>query len=118
MRALAAGLALALAPAAGFALTPEAAEFIEVSKRLEPVQCAKRKLRREIALAQAERRDADARAARERFAALNRDRETARLEKRLAELERRISDGKGGTRDPEDLAALSFEQRRAFYDCG
>jgi len=101
----------------GFALSPEAKEFIEISKRLEPVQCEKRKLRREIALAHAEQRDADAKAARAKFAALNRDRETTRLEKRLAELERRISNSKGGTRDPEDLEAISFQQRRAFYAC-
>ena len=58
-----------------------------ISKELEPVQCEKRQLRRKIALAEAERRDADAKAARARFAQLNKDPKTARLEKRLAELE-------------------------------
>jgi hypothetical protein len=106
-----------LAPSHAPALSPAAQEFIEISKRLEPVHCEKRKLRREIALAEAEGRDAGARAARERFAALNRDPETARLEKRLAELERRISDGRGGTRDPEDLEAISRQHRAAFYAC-
>ncbi|MGH8705197.1 MAG: hypothetical protein ACREUO_07260 [Burkholderiales bacterium] len=110
-------LVFALAAAPALALTPEAKEFMQISKQLEPVQCEKRKLRREIALAQAERREADARAARTKFAALNRDEQTARLEKRLAELERRISDGRGATRDPEDLEVISAQRRRAFYAC-
>jgi len=42
------------------AITPQAQEFIDVMKQLEPVQCQKRQLRRQIALAQAEKR-ADAR---------------------------------------------------------
>jgi hypothetical protein len=50
-------------------------------------------------------------------AELNRDRETTRLERRLAELEKRISDGKGGARDPQDLDAISAQQRQAFYRC-
>lgn len=99
------------------ALTPEAKEFIEISEKLEPVQCEKRQLRRGLALAKAEGRDGDAGTLEKRFAELNRIPETARLEKRLAELEKRISDGKGGTRDPEDLQAISFQQRRAFYAC-
>ncbi|MGH8705829.1 MAG: hypothetical protein ACREUO_10480 [Burkholderiales bacterium] len=115
MRRLLVALAFLAAPAQ--ALTPEAKEFIEVTQKLEPVQCEKRKLRRAIALAEAERRDADAKELRARFDTLNRDRETARLEKRLAELERRISNGRGGTRDAEDLEAISFQQRRAFYAC-
>ncbi len=100
-----------------FALTPEAKQFIEISKKLEPVQCEKRQLRRGIALAEIEKRERDARELRKRFAALNRNSETSRLEKRLAELERRISNGKGGTRDPEDLEAISFQQRDAFNRC-
>ncbi len=48
---------------------------------------------------------------------LNRDKETARLEQRLAELEKRMSDGKGGMRDPQDLDAISLQQRQAFYRC-
>jgi len=39
------------------------------------------------------------------------------LDKVLAELEKRISDGKGGARDPQDLDAISFQQRQAFYRC-
>ena len=84
-----------------------------ISKELEPVQCEKRRLRRVIALAEAERRDADAAAARARFATLDKDPKTARLEKRLAELEPRIKKSS----DPEDLQAISLQQREAFYRC-
>ncbi len=108
-------LAALASPAA--ALTPEAKEFMAISKQLEPVQCDKRKLRREIALAQAEGRNADAKKLRAKFEALNRDPQTARQEKRLAELQRRILDGKGAARDPEDLDAISRQQREAFYRC-
>ena len=86
---------------------------MSISKELEPVQCEKRKLRREIALAEAERRDADAKAARARFAKLDKDRRISRLEKRLAELEpllRRSS-------DPQDLPAISAQRTEAFYRC-
>jgi len=86
---------------------------MSISKDLEPVQCEKRKLRREIALAEAERREADARAARARFAKLDRDPKTSRLEKRLAELEPRLT----RSSDPEDLPAISRQQREAFYRC-
>jgi len=99
------------------ALSPEAKEFMAISTRLEPVQCEKRKLRREIALAQAEGRDADVKKLRAKFEALNRDPATARQEKRLGELQRRILDGKGAARDPEDLEAISAQQREAFYRC-
>jgi hypothetical protein len=94
-----------------WALSREAHEFMDISAQLEPLQCERRKLRREIALAQAERRDsAELRA---RFAALDRDPRTAGLEKRLAELQPRIS----RSSDPEDLAAISRQQRAAFYRC-
>ena len=86
---------------------------MRISKALEPVQCEKRKLRREIALAEAERRDADAKAARARFAKLDKDPKTARLEKRLGELEPLLK----RSSDPEDLAAISRQQREAFYRC-
>jgi hypothetical protein len=99
------------------ALTPEATEFVEILRKLEPVHCEKMKLRRAIALAEIEKRDADAAAMKKRFAELNRDPATAKLEKRLAVLESRISDGKGGARDPQDLDAISFQRRRAFYQC-
>ena len=52
------------------ALSADAAEFIAITKELEPVQCEKRKLRREIALAEAEQRDA--KPLRARFATLPR----------------------------------------------
>ena len=95
------------------ALSPAAQEFMAISKELEPVQCEKRKLRRQIALAEAERRDADAKAARARFAKLNQDSKTTRLEKRLAELEPRLRKSS----DPEDLRSISLQQREAFYRC-
>jgi hypothetical protein len=95
------------------AVSGDAHEFMAISKELEPVQCEKRTLRREIALAEAERRRADASALRARFARLNRDAKTTRLEKRLAELEPRLLKSS----DPEDLAAISRQQREAFYRC-
>jgi hypothetical protein len=94
-----------------WALSPDAREFMALAKQLEPVHCEKRKLRREIALAEAQGQDA--RALKRRFAALGREPQTARLEKRLGELEPRVS----GSRDPEDLAAISRQQREAFYRC-
>lgn len=86
---------------------------MSITKELEPVQCEKRRLRRQITLAEAERRDDDAKTLRSRFTALNRDPKTARLEKRLAELEPRLS----RSSDPEDLPAISRQQRDAFYRC-
>lgn len=99
------------------ALTPEAREFLEISKKLEPVQCQKRQLRREIAMAEAEQRAGDAQALKKKFEALNRDPQTARLEKRLAVLEARLVDSQGKARNPEDLDAISFRHREAFYRC-
>ena len=96
-----------------FALSPAAQEFMAISKELEPVQCEKRRLRRQITLAEVERRDQEVRALRKRFAALDAEPKTARLEKRLAELEPRVS----RSSDPEDLPAISFQQREAFYRC-
>lgn len=98
------------APPAG-ALSPAAHEFIEIARALEPLQCERRKLRREIALAEAERRDASA--LRQRFSALDRDPKTAMLEKRLGELEPRVK----RSSDPEDLEAISRQHREAFYRC-
>ena len=95
------------------ALSSAASEFMAISKELEPVQCEKRRLRRQIALAEAERRDDDIRALRKRFASLDADAKTAKLERRLAELEPRLK--KSG--DPEDLPAISLQQREAFYRC-
>ena len=106
-------LFLALIPTPVFSLSQAAQEFMAISKELEPVQCEKRQLRRKIALAEAERRDGDGKAARARFARLNKDPKTTRLEKRLAELEPRLKHSS----DPEDLAAISRQQREAFYRC-
>jgi hypothetical protein len=107
---LALGVALAL-PA--HALSKYADEFMAITKELEPVHCEKRKLRRAIALAEAERRDADAEAARRRFANLDKDPKTARLEKRLAELEPFLQ----RSPDPEDLRAINQQRVEAFYRC-
>jgi septal ring factor EnvC (AmiA/AmiB activator) len=100
-------------PAQAFGLSQVAQEFLAISKELEAVQCEKRRLRRTIAFAEAEQRDADAKAARARFAKLDKDPKTARLEKRLAELEPRVKTSS----DPEDLATISLQQREAFYRC-
>lgn len=106
-------LALALVSVPAMALSPAAKEFMQISARLEPVQCEKRKLRRAIAFAGAEGRAADAAKLRARFAELDADPQTTRLEQRLAELEKRLS----ASRDAEDLDAISFQQRKAFYSC-
>ncbi|HZM35565.1 MAG TPA: hypothetical protein VFC18_13865 [Burkholderiales bacterium] len=96
------------------ALSKEAQEFMRISERLEPVQCEKRKLRRDIALAEVEGRDTDVRKLRERFSALDRDPDTARLERRLAELGPRLE----RSSDPEDLKAINRQRVEAFYRCG
>jgi hypothetical protein len=106
------GLAVCL-PTQVLGLSPAAEEFLAISKQLEDVQCQKRRLRREIAFAEAERRDADATAARTRFAKLDKDPRTSRLEKRLAQLEPRVK----ASADPDDLQAISLQQREAFYRC-
>ena len=100
-----------------FALTPEAKEFLEISKQLEPVQCEKRQLRREIVRAEVEKRADDALRLKKRFGEIDRDPKTAKLEKRLAVLEARILDSEGKPRRPEDLDAISFQHRQAFYRC-
>jgi hypothetical protein len=107
---LALGLAL---PIPAFALSAAAQEFMQISRELEPMQCEKRRLRRAIALAEVERRAEDVKSLRARFAQLDRDPKNARLEKRLAELEPRVK----WSSDPEDLAAISRQQREAFYRC-
>ena len=93
------------------ALSPDAREFIDLTSKLEPVQCEKRRLRREITLAEVEKRDT--RELRRRFAALDRNPKTARMEKRLAELEPRLRK----SADAEDLPAISRQQVEAFYRC-
>jgi len=92
-------------------VSPEAREFIDLTSQLESVQCARRQLRREITLAEVEKKDA--RELRKRFTALGRNPKTARMEKRLAELEPRLRK----SADPEDLPAISRQQVEAFYRC-
>jgi hypothetical protein len=92
-------------------LSPEAREFMDISAKLEPVQCEKRKLRRQLALAEVEKQDT--RELRKRFASLDRNPETTRLEKRLAELQPRLSKSS----DPEDLQAINRQRVEAFYRC-
>ncbi len=111
------GLAALLAAPAALAITPAAEEYIRILRELQPVYCEKLQLRRSMALAKAEQREQDYRTAEKRFAALSKDPATDRRERRLAELETRISDGRGGTRDPTDLEAISLERRKAFYSC-
>jgi len=101
---------LLLAPAA-HGLTSAAREFITINQELEPVQCEKRRLRRQMAMAQVEGRSLEP--MQKRFAELDRDPKTAKLEKRLAALEPVIKK----STDPEDLAAISRQQREAFYRC-
>ena len=96
-----------------FALSPQAREFISITKDLEPVQCEKRQLRRAIARAEIEQRSDDAKKLSGRFASLDKDRKVARLERRLAELQPQVS----RSSDPEDLPAISLQQREAFYRC-
>jgi hypothetical protein len=105
----------AATPAA--AITPEGREFVDILKQLEPVHCEKQKLRRAIAFAEAERRSGDAAELRARFAQLDAEPKTAKLEKRLAQLEPRINSGRGVPRDPEDLEMISKQRRDAFYRC-
>ena len=96
-----------------FALSQAAKEFMKITAELEPVQCEKRRLRRAIALAEIERRNEDVRSLRQRFAALDRDPKTARMERRLAELEPRLEKSS----DPEDLSAINRQRVEAFYRC-
>ena len=93
------------------ALSPAAREFMSINQELEPVQCEKRRLRRQMALAQVEGRSLEP--MHKRFAELNSDPKTAKLEKRLAQLEPSVK----RSSDPEDLAAISRQQREAFYRC-
>jgi hypothetical protein len=113
VRLLALALALLL-PATALPLSREAKEFMDITGRLEPVQCEKRRLRRDIALAEVEGRDAEVRKLRERFAALDRDPATARMERRLGELQPVLE----RSPDPEDLKAINRQRVEAFYRCG
>ena len=92
-------------------MSPEAREFMQIAAQLEPVQCEKRRLRRQIALAEIEK--ADSKELRKRYAALERDPKNARLEKRLGELGPRLSKSS----DAEDLPAINRQRGEAFYRC-
>jgi hypothetical protein len=103
-------LLLALAvPFAASALSPEAKEFMAIAKEIEPMQCKKRQLRRQIVLADAEQRSEDARKLRADFARLDRDPKTSKLERRLAELQPRIR--------TDDLPEINRQNVEAFYRC-
>ena len=106
--------ALLLVPLPGLALSKEAQEFMRINDQLEPVPGEKRKLRRELALAEGEKRDADVRTLRERVTALARAPQPAQLERRLAELQPRLE----RSSDPEDLRAINRQRVEAFYRCG
>jgi hypothetical protein len=102
-------LLLAMLPLQALALTPAAEEFIRITKEIEPAQCKKRQLRRQIVLAEAEQRGEDARKLRADFEKLDRDPKTSKLERRLAELQPRIS--------KDDLPEINRRNVEAFYRC-
>lgn len=110
-------LLVALAATPARAVTPAAEEFMAIVTKLEPVLCEKRKLRREILIAQTDhdaKRVAELRA---RYAAIERQPETAKLELRLGELQKRITGADGRIRDPDDFRAITDQQRMAYYRC-
>ena len=84
---------------------------MQITKELEPVQCEKRQLRRQIVLADIEKRDATD--LHKRFTVLNREPRTVKLEKRLSQLEPRLVK----SADPEDLPAINRQRVEAFYRC-
>ena len=100
---------LLMLPLSAAALSPEAQEFMRITKELEPLQCKKRQIRRQIVMADVEQRAEDSRRLRADFAKLDRDPKTAKLEKRLAALEKRIPN--------DDLPAINRQHVEAFYRC-
>jgi hypothetical protein len=104
-------------PLPAVALTPEAKEWMAISAKLEPVQCEKRQIRRKLVMAEVQQQTDEVKKLRARVAVIDADPTTLRLEKRLAVLEARILDGQGRPRHPEDLDAISLQQRQAFYRC-
>jgi len=102
-------LLLAFIPFNAFALSQDAKEFLDIMKTLEPMQCKKRQLRRQIVMAEAEKRDEDARKLRADFGRLDRDPKTSKLERRLAELQPRIT--------KDDLPEINRKNVEAFYRC-
>ena len=102
-------LLLLAVPLSAAAVSQDAKEFMDITAQLEPVQCQKRQLRRQIVLADTEGRSADARKLRGDFDKLDRDPKTAKLEKRLAELQKRIT--------KDDLPEINRQHVEAFYRC-
>jgi hypothetical protein len=102
-------LLVAFIPFNAFALSQDAKEFLDIMKTLEPMQCKKRQLRRQIVMAEAEKRDEDARKLRADFGRLDRDPKTSKLERRLAELQPRIT--------KDDLPEINRKNVEAFYRC-
>jgi len=100
---------LLMLPLQAFALSPAAEEFMRITRELEPMQCQKRQLRRQIVMADAEQRAADSRKLREDFERLDRDPKTSKLEKRLAELQNSIN--------KDDLPEINRQHVEAFYRC-
>jgi hypothetical protein len=98
-----------MVPLEALALSPAAEEFMRITKQIEPMQCQKRQLRRQIVMAEAEQRGDDARQLREDFARLDRDPKTAKLERRLAELQKSIT--------KDDLPAINRQHVEGFYRC-
>jgi hypothetical protein len=95
------------------ALSKEAKEFMKIAKELEPVHCEKRRLTRAIALAEIEKRPEEVHKLRTRLGALDKDKKTAQLEKRLAQLGPVLE----RSPDPEDLPAINRQRVEAFYRC-
>ena len=104
---------LLLVPFQALALSPAAREFMDISRTLEPVQCEKRQLRRQMALAEAERRDADIQSLRQKFARLNRDPKTAKLESAWPSSSRCSS----ARATPRTCRRSASSGARAFYRC-
>jgi hypothetical protein len=96
-------------PLEALALSSAAEEFMRITEQIEPMQCQKRQLRRQIVMADTEGRAADARKLRKDFSKLDRDPKTAKLERRLAELEKSIT--------KDDLPAINRQHVEGFYRC-
>jgi hypothetical protein len=110
-------LLVALAATPARAVTPAAEEFMAIVAKLEPVLCEKRKLRRDLLIAQTGHDDKRVAELRARYADIERRPETAKLEERLGELQKRITGADGRIRDPDDFAAITAQQREAYARC-
>lgn len=108
-------LALGTLPAR--AVTPDAEAFMATVKKLAPILCERRKLRRGIAAARIEEDAARERALRARLEGIARDPETARLDRRVEALRGRLVDSRGRVRDADDLRAISAQQLELYARC-